>query len=146
MRAGEGGGNFRLKVPSRKRCVTAGGRRSKQGGEKLRKPSVIVALTVLLTLGLVSPASAASKTYTGPDGCTVTGTNNSSRAWTNAGGGQCEVFEVRAYYASGSWVGWSAWYTRSTWAYATTPNFSNVQNSQHRYKIAGGAITVMAVP
>src|SRR5690554_1255201 len=106
MRAGEGGGNFRLKVPSRKRCVTAGGTSIKAGRgtsmKKLRKPSVIVALTVLLTLGLVSPASAASKTYTGPDGCTVTGTNNSSRAWTNAGGGQCEVFEVRAYYASGS--------------------------------------------
>jgi|SRR5690554_43029 len=114
--------------------------------KKLRKPSVVVALAVMLTLGLVSPASAASKTYYGPDGCYVQGSNNSSRAWTNTGGGQCEALQVRAYYASGSWVGWSSWYGPSNYNYATTPTFSNVQKSEHRYRIAGGSVNVMPVP
>jgi hypothetical protein len=101
------------------------------------------AAALALALGPVLPASAATRTYTGSDGCAVHVWNSTSYDWakTDASGGYCAVGSIRHYYTVSGWAGWSQWYAGSS-TYAETPRLAELSKSEHQFSIHGVAYDI----
>jgi hypothetical protein len=104
---------------------------------------VMVAAALALALGPVLPASAATRTFTGPDGCAINLWNSTSYDWatTNGSGGYCAVGSIRHYYTVPGWAGWSQWYPGSS-TYAETPRLAELSKSEHQFSIHGVAYDI----
>ena len=108
-----------------------------------RKPRLILmgAAALGLAFGPALPASAGALVYSyaGSNPCWLAITNNTTldNAVTESSGSYCVVGDIRHYYGTSGYVGWTQWRPSGSTQYSYTLPQAELIKSEHKFSIHG---------